>query len=336
MLPQAGLAQSPSSRPVQLKCDALVNPLGIDSKAPMLSWQLRDDRFGARQTAYEIQVASSPALLNEGKPDVWGSGRVESDQSAGVSYAGPVLLPEKRYFWRVKVWDKDGKPYPASDASWWETGLLDAKDWRGKWIGGEEHEHKRVREADAAWVTNPKVENFQASGDTHHDFRLIFEVSKTVKIADLFVTGENTAAAWLNGKQVLNADPLPPWGQMPWLHYVRKNITGEVKSGKNLLGVEVTRYTSRNQRAQPGKGQAPMSATLYIEMTDGSVEIFATGGHGWKSDLNATGEWFKPQFDDSSWGQAEAYVPPSSNFGVTKLGKPWNTGPVEKIGRAHV
>src|SRR5437588_241797 len=56
MLPQAGLAQSPSSRPVQLKCDALVNPLGIDSKAPMLSWQLRYDRFGARQRAYEIQV----------------------------------------------------------------------------------------------------------------------------------------------------------------------------------------------------------------------------------------------------------------------------------------
>ncbi|PYU79656.1 MAG: rhamnosidase, partial [Acidobacteria bacterium] len=194
---------------MQLKCDALVNPLGIDSKEPMLSWQLRDDRFEARQTAYEIQVASNPALLGAGKPDVWDSGRVESDQSAGVSYAGPALIAEKRYFWRVKVWDKDGKPYPASDASWWETGLLDAREWRGKWIGREEHEHKRVREADAAWVTNPKVENFQPSGDTHHDFRLVFEVSKTVKIADLFVTGENTAAAWLNGKQVLSADPLP-------------------------------------------------------------------------------------------------------------------------------
>ncbi len=171
----------------------------------MLSWQLQDAQIGARQTAYQIQIASSTELLTAGKPDIWDSGRVESDQSAGVSYAGPALVPEKRYFWRVKVWDKDGKPYPASDASWWETGLLEAKEWRGKWIGREEHEFKRVREADAAWVTNPKVENFQASGGTHHDFRLVFEVSKTVKIADLFVTGENTAAAWLNGKEVLNA-----------------------------------------------------------------------------------------------------------------------------------
>ncbi|HKV79736.1 MAG TPA: family 78 glycoside hydrolase catalytic domain [Candidatus Sulfotelmatobacter sp.] len=322
------------SKPVQLKCDALVNPLGIDSKAPMLSWRLRDDRFGARQTAYEIQVASSSELLAAGKPDVWDSGRLESDQSAGVSYAGPALIAEKRYFWRVKVWDKDGKPYPVSDASWWETGLRDASEWRGKWIGREEREHRRVREADAAWVTNPKVENFQASGDTHHDLRLVFEVSKTVKIADLFVTGENTAAAWLNGKQVLNADPLPPWGQMPWLHYVRKNIIGEVRSGKNLLGIEVTRYAPRNQRDQPGNGQTPMSATVYIEMTDGSVEVFATGRKGWKSALNATGEWFTPQFDDSSWTEAEAYVPPPSNFGVTKLGKPWNTGPVEILRRS--
>ena len=332
--PQVGLGQAAASKPLRLKCDSLVTPLGIDSKTPVLSWQLQDERYGARQTAYEIQVATSSALLAAGKPDMWDSGRVESDQSAGVTYAGPALLPERRYFWRVKVWDKDGKPYPASDASWWETGLLDAKEWRGKWIGGEEHEHKRVREADAAWVTNPKVENFQASSDTHHDFRLVFEVSKTVKIADLFVTGENTAAAWLNGKQVLNADPLPPWRQMPWLHYVQKNITGEVKSGKNLLGIEVTRYASRNQRAQPGNGQTPMSATLYIEMTDGSVEVFATGGKGWKSALNATGEWFTPPFDDSSWAEVEAYVPPSSNFGVTKIGNPWNTGPVEILRRS--
>ncbi len=334
MQPEGSSAQSPLSKPAQLRCDSLVNPLGIDSKEPMLSWQLRDERLGARQTAYEIQVASSTALLAAGKPDVWDSGRVESDQSAGVSYAGPALTPEKRYFWRVKVWDKDGKPYPASDAGWWETGLLDAKEWRAKWIGGEEREHRRVREADAAWVSNPSVANFQASGDTHHEFRFVFEISKTVKSADLFVTGENTAAAWLNGKQVLSVDPLPPWGQMPWLHYVQKNLTPEIRSGKNVLGIEVTHYSPRNQRAQPGNGQTPMSATLYIEMTDGSVEVFATGGKGWKSTLNATGEWFTPQFDDSSWVEAEAYVPPSSNFGVTKLGKPWNTGPVEILRRS--
>jgi alpha-L-rhamnosidase len=331
---QVGSGQSVSMKPRQLKCDSLVNPLGIDSKHPVLSWQLQDERYGARKTAYEIQVASNSALLAAGKSDVWDSGTVESDESAGVSYAGPALLPEKRYFWRVKVWDKDGKPYPASDASWWETGLLDATEWRAKWIGSEDHEYRRVREADAAWVTNPKVENFHATGDTHHKFRFVFEVGRSVKNADLFVTGENTTAAWVNGKQVLNADPLPPWGQMPWLHYKQKNITAEIQSGENVLGIEVIRYAPRNQRAPAGNGQTPMSATLYIEMTDGSVEVFATGGRGWKSALNATGEWFGREFDDSSWAEAEPYVPPPSNSGLTKLGKPWNTGPVPILRRS--
>src|SRR5260370_29638978 len=89
LLPQLGSAQTPFSKPVRLKSDSLVNPLGIDSRAPMLSWQLQDARMGARQTAYEIQVASSGALLAAGKSDVWDSGRCESHGSAGVGSLGP-------------------------------------------------------------------------------------------------------------------------------------------------------------------------------------------------------------------------------------------------------
>lgn len=331
---QVGVGQSSSSKPTQLKCDSLVTPLGIDSKNPMLSWQLQDERYGARQTAYELQIAFSPELLAAGKTDVLDSGRVESDQSSGVRYAGPALLPEKRYFWRVLVWDKDGKPYPVSDASWWETGLLDAKEWRGQWIETEDPELRRVREADAAWVTNPKVESFDGHGDTRHNFRFVFETSKTVKSADLFVTGQDTAAAWVNGKQILQADPLPPWKQMPWQNYKRKNIAAEIQSGKNVLAVEVTRHLPSSERVQADKSQSPMNATVYLEMTDGSVEVLATGAKGWKSAMNATGEWFTPQFNDAAWADAEAYVLPQSNPRVTKLGNPWNTGPVEILRRS--
>src|SRR5437763_14927270 len=100
----------------------------------MLLWKLRVLFFFKQKTAYEIQVASSSELLAAGKPGVWDSGRIESDQSAGGCYAGPVLVPEKRYFWRVKAWYRGVKPYPVSNASCWETGLLQAKEWRGKWI----------------------------------------------------------------------------------------------------------------------------------------------------------------------------------------------------------
>src|SRR5450631_1846507 len=85
----AGNASAQSTKPVQLKCESLTTPLGMDTKNPVLSWKLQDPRQGARQTAYEIQVASSSASLTAGKPDVWDSGRVESDDSIGAKYAGP-------------------------------------------------------------------------------------------------------------------------------------------------------------------------------------------------------------------------------------------------------
>src|SRR5262249_22325337 len=128
------------SKPEKLQCESLIEPLGIDTEHPRLSWQLRDPRDGARQTAYQIEVASSQQNLATGKADIWDSGKVASDNSRGVVYAGPNLQPSKRYFWRVLVWDRDGKAYAASDATWWETGLLSRSNWKAKWIGLEEPE----------------------------------------------------------------------------------------------------------------------------------------------------------------------------------------------------
>jgi alpha-L-rhamnosidase len=202
-------------RPVGLKCDSLVAPLGIDTANPLLSWRLQDKDRGAKQTAYEILVSSKPAA-SSAKADVWDSGRVESEQSVDVPYAGTQLQAQKRYYWRVKAWDKDGKPYPVSSASWWEMGLLTADAWKGKWISYEEPELHSIREAGAVWITNAAVPNYTSAGDTHHDFRFGFDLNQPVKRAVLYTTGQDTAAAWVNGRQVLEAQPLTLWKQMPW------------------------------------------------------------------------------------------------------------------------
>src|SRR5580692_4514630 len=133
-------AMAQVGKPEKLECESLVTPLGMDAEKPVLSWQLRDTRDGAKQTAYEVQVAASAANLAAGKGDVWDSGKVESSDSIGVAYGGPAMQPSKRYYWRVLVWDRDGKAYPVSDVSWWETGLLKQENWKAKWIGFEEAE----------------------------------------------------------------------------------------------------------------------------------------------------------------------------------------------------
>ena len=80
--------------PQRLRCEHLVNPLGIDTRHPRLSWEVRASDPAARglaQTAYQVLVASSPELLAEGRADLWDSGRVTSDQSHLVPYAGAPL-----------------------------------------------------------------------------------------------------------------------------------------------------------------------------------------------------------------------------------------------------
>ncbi len=164
-------AANASAKPDHLTCDSLVQPLGIDTDQPQFSWQLQDPAFGAHQTAYRLRIATSPAILKSGKPDVWDSGVVKSDQSVGVKYAGSPLKPQQRYYWQVEFWNKDGKAYPASDVTWWETGLM-SSGWTAKWIGYEVEEHRRIRESGAKWITNVGDENYKGKGETRHDFRL--------------------------------------------------------------------------------------------------------------------------------------------------------------------
>jgi len=121
-----------------LKCEHLVNPLGIDVTEPRLSWVQTSPQRGQKQTAYRILVAGNIESLRDDVGDLWDSGRVESDRSIHVVYAGKSLQSRMTCCWKVRVWDKDGKPSPWSEPAVWSMGLLRADDWGdAKWIGAE-------------------------------------------------------------------------------------------------------------------------------------------------------------------------------------------------------
>jgi alpha-L-rhamnosidase len=116
-----------------LLCEHLTNPLGIDVLKPRLSWQLESDERNVMQSVYEIRVGSNTAI-ESGKNIVWNSGKVASGQSTYVPYAGSPLASGTRYYWQVRVWDKEGKSSAWSTAEYWEMGLLNEAGWKAKWI----------------------------------------------------------------------------------------------------------------------------------------------------------------------------------------------------------
>lgn len=137
--------------PERLRCEFLENPLGIDTAEPRLSWGLRAGDLGQRgldQQAYQILVASSPRLLAQGKPDLWDSGKVLSDETLGIVYSGTPLKSGQAAYWKVRVWSSKGLndsaesisevPSDWSPVAHFSIGLLEDTDWQARWITAPE------------------------------------------------------------------------------------------------------------------------------------------------------------------------------------------------------
>ena len=84
---------------VGLRCEYLVDPLGIDVAQPRLSWKLQSPWRGQKQTAYQILVAGSEEMLKDGNADLWDTGKVASDRSIHVVYGGKPLSSRTRCCW---------------------------------------------------------------------------------------------------------------------------------------------------------------------------------------------------------------------------------------------
>ncbi|MGA3028395.1 MAG: rhamnosidase, partial [Bryobacteraceae bacterium] len=182
--------------PVHLRCEYLVNPMGIDAPAPRLSWQSDNTERDWRQTAYEIRVAGSAGRLS--KPDVWDSGKQASGESVGIAYAGPALEARRRYYWTVRVWDSNGRPSPWAETAWWEMGLLGKAGWSAKWIRWTNPEDEADR-AGIRWIWHPAQDASAVPPNTVCVFRLNPALADKPREAALFVQAKGDFHVTVNG-----------------------------------------------------------------------------------------------------------------------------------------
>src|SRR6185436_16684892 len=112
---------------VNLLTENQTNPIGLDVQLPRFTWQLVSEQRNISQAAYEITVSGS-------KGTVWKSGKVSSDRSVQVPYAGTALQSGKKYTWEVRVWDNNGKTSAWSEPAFFQTAFLNSSDWKAKWI----------------------------------------------------------------------------------------------------------------------------------------------------------------------------------------------------------
>ena len=83
-----------------LRTEGLTNPLGLDVEYPRFSWKLEaTTEHDVMQKAYQILVALTPEQLAADQGDVWNSGKISSDVSIWIPFAGKSLQSNFQYYW---------------------------------------------------------------------------------------------------------------------------------------------------------------------------------------------------------------------------------------------
>ena len=171
-------------KPVGMMTQNMTDPLGLESKTPRFSYLLPLGHRGERQTAYQILAASQRELLEEGKADLWDSGKVMEERNYGLPYAGKTLTSRQEVFWKVRVWDEQDQASSFSECARFEMGLLEEDDWRGIWIG--------------------QGDDFDGDKSAAPAFRTGFGLQEknTVKRGRLYISGLGLFQASINGRSV--------------------------------------------------------------------------------------------------------------------------------------
>jgi alpha-L-rhamnosidase len=291
-------------RIVGCRCEYKIDPLGIDTARPRLSWRIESADRSVAQSAYEIRCANNVDGLSSGADLLWDSGRVESDQSIHVVYGDPDLVSRQRVYWQVRIWDERGEASQWSRPAYWEMALLAPSDWKAEWI-------------EPALKEGPNVSNPCPM------VRRAFTLKGPIKSARAYVTCHGLYEIHINGERVGDQVFTPGWTAYDKrLQFQTYDVTNLLRPGDNAIGVILGDGWFRG-RLMGGPGRHLYGSTLalltQIEVfyEDGTEDLIATDA-GWKA---ATGPilasdiydgetydarlekpgWTSPGFDDSGW-----------------------------------
>lgn len=298
-----------AATPTALKCEYLINPIGIDVQHPRLSWQLPPSEN--RPLRFRITVGADSIAVGKGIGQ-WRK-EITANQAQLVDYSGASLKPFTKYYWTVSVLYAPGKWSSSTTASF-ETGMMDPRNWRGAWIGDTRDIHLKPAPL----------------------FRKEFALERKVVKARAYIACAGLYELTLNNKRVGDhrLDPMYTRFDRRTL-YVTYDVTSLLRDGKNCIGVVLGNGWYNHQSTAvwffdkaPWRARPSFCMDLRIEYSDGFTETIGTG-KDWKTSTGPivfnsiyTGEhydarlekagWNLPGFIDTSWKEP-VYMAAASN-----------------------
>ncbi len=321
----------------RLLCEYSENPINIDVKKPRFSWLVSSAERGQYQTAYQILVGSEENTLSHGNAELWNSGKVNADATTHIAYEGSELESNTHYFWKVIVWDRQGRQHE-SEIARFATAFLSENDWKAKWIGANDAPEPKP---DKGFFMNQKEETSYPDTVNHNGRSVLlrneFAVDKEISSAKLYIIGLGFYEAEINGSKVGDFVLTP--AKTPYhkhILYDTYDVTDYVKQGENAIGIHLGNgwYDPYKRWWQEYRmqwfGYKKALAQLHITYSDGSETIIHTD-EKWKTsrgpvlfncvydgeiyDANKEmEEWSMPGFDDSDWKPATLMNAPKARL----------------------
>ncbi len=304
---------------INLRCEMMVNPQGIGVVMPRFSWQLQSALRNVNQLNYEILVSSSEEKLRANQADVWLSGKIKSSASHLVPYAGKPLQSSRKYYWKVRSTTNKGEGH-MEEAAFFSTGLLEAKDWKAKWIG-----YDRA----STWDSITQWSRLSA-----RYLRKEFQNPGMVKRATVYLSGLGMYELYINGKKIGDQVLAPnPTDYRKSYFYNTHDVTAQVKKGANAIATVLGngRFFTMRQNYKTQKhntfGYPKLLLQLELEYADGTKKVIVSD-QSWKLNVDGPirtnneydgeeydarkefGAWTSAGFNDSKWLKPQLVAAP--------------------------
>lgn len=309
--------------PVQLTCEYLSSPIGIDIPKPRFSWKFTtadETAFNQKQTDYRILVSDKVRELNKDKAEWWDSGWINSDEMQLIEYNGKALQSDSDYFWKVLIKDTNGA-VSESDISIFSTGILNKEMWSAKWIGSDE---EFVPSEQGNQISDPWL-------------RKTFDLNEKPQKANIFVASVGYHEVYVNGKRIGEHVLAPAVSDHTTrARYISYDIAPALQKGENVIAIWLgaswaiyAPYLTDDKPRTPivlaqtdifGK-QDRLLKRIFTDNTWkvhpspnkllGSWGFGQPGGYGGEiwDDNKAIDNWNNTSLDDTQWKDAVEYNP---------------------------
>ncbi|MEI6520362.1 MAG: glycoside hydrolase family 78 protein [bacterium] len=283
-----------------LRCEYTVKPIFIENKTPRFSWEMQTDRRGAMQSAYRIIIATTHENLSKGNADIWDSGKISSNYSNAILYAGQELLSNKRYYWMVQVWDETSNLI-SSESTYFETALLNEDDWTAKWIS----KPNLPANTDCSYLPAPYL-------------RKSFDLNKTIIQAKLYCSGIGFSEFYINGQLAGDERLNPAFTRYDKsVLYTAYDIKDSLNQGENVIGAilgngwyNIHSHDAWNFEYSTWRDTPKMIAQLHLTFSDGTEELIISD-NSWKASFGPIifnslrhGEFYDARKEIINWSSA--------------------------------